>query len=105
MNELGHFPCGAQCLRKNGDALLDEIGAKPARNQVHVCTGTRSTRRKRPGQSFTEFVNALNGRSKETFRRRPATSGEIEPLAASLEAAREAMMGPVLKLRELPEEF
>ena len=78
------FSTRRSAARQADDALVEKIAAKSSRDQVKITAGASCTRGKRPGQSFTDVVQALRNRREDGLRLGPAADSQVEAFAAAL---------------------
>ena len=101
MGELRHFPCRCQLLREPGDALVDEIAAQAPGDEVQVGARGPGARGERAGKPLANLIEPLQQGRIKRLRLGPTASGQLEALAPTLDAPRQAMPGAVLELAEL----
>src|SRR3954449_4687364 len=105
MSQLCHLPCSAEFLGQPGDALIDQVPAQPPGDKVEGRARAFRTCGKGARQAFADLVEALRHGREDRLRLRPTANCQVETLSASVYASVEAMLRPVLKLRQLREKL
>ena len=87
VGELRQSPEPAQLLGQPCKPLIHQIPPKTAGDEVQVGPGISRPGGERSWQPLTDLIQALRHRSEDGRGLRPTTDGEVEALAATLDAA------------------
>ena len=98
MGQLGHPPRAASCSDSRAIRWSTSSRRRRPATRLRSARALPARAASERGKPFAEFVHPLDDRREDRLRLRPAADGQIETLAASLDAARQAMLRAMLQL-------